>query len=253
MASHDCPDGYTPIRHDNSSTFLLHNIRDPDTGAYWMSKDTARDRCDHLDMCDGLMKSNSRYLMRRQLTTDTTYKHNEEGEYEWCVRDSMIESNNKGGIKTVSKRRNAFERGVKSVMNSAVCDTNTTTWSNGKCRTLVQPEDACNGGDLVYDPDKETCVPTADICGTLTLDADTGRCVANKSVCDDSTMTFQDGKCVSTVDVAADNEFVCNASNLTFDQVSGQCVIDSSSICGRNTKYNVINAQCERDGGCAIM
>lgn len=239
MASHDCPDGYTPIRHNNTSKFLSHNIPDPNTGAYWISKDTARDLCDNLDLCDGLLKSGSQYLMRRQLKTDTTYNHDEEGEHEWCVRDSIIESNNEGSIKTVSKRVSALQQGVNS--GSGVR-------SSVKC---ANPTDACKG-DLVYDSDKKTCVPTTDICGTLTLDADTGRCVANKSVCDDSTMTFQDGKCVSTV-VTADNEFVCDASNLTFDKASGKCVIDSSNICGRDTKYNVINEQCERDGGCAIM
>lgn len=253
MASHDCPDGYTPIRHHNSSNFLLHNIRDPDTGAYWMTKDAAGEKCDNLDMCDGLIKSGSRYTMRRQLKTDTTYTHNDNGHYEWCVRDLMIESKEGGNIKTVAKRMNAFERGVKSVMNSTLCDTNTTEWKDGKCRTLTKPEDACEGGDLVYDPDTKTCVPTADICGSLTLDAETGRCVANKNVCDDATMTFEDGKCVSTVDVTEDNASVCEGRHLAFDEASGQCAVDSSTVCGRKTKYNAETEQCEKDGGCAIM
>lgn len=255
MASHDCPDGYTPIRHHDKRRFLFHNIRNPDEdGAiYEMTKDAAGTMCDGLDMCDGLLKNGSRYTMRRKLKTDATYTHDEDGDYEWCVRDVMIESKGDTYIKTVPQRVSAFERGVNSVMNSTMCDTNSTEWKDGKCRTLVKPEDACEGGDLVYDSGTKTCIPTADICGTLTLDAATGRCVANKSVCDDATMTFEDGNCVSTVDVTEDNASVCEGHHLTFDEASGQCVVDSSTVCGRKTKYNPETEQCEKDGMCAIM
>lgn len=229
MASHDCPDGYTPIRHNNTSNFLLHNIRDPDTGAYSMTRDRAGSTCDNLDTCDGLIKNGSHYTMRRQLNTDTTYTHNDRGHFEWCVRDLMIESKGDNHIKTVSKR---IKGGVKS----------------------LKLEDACKGGYLVYDPDKKTCVPTVDICGTLSLDAVTGRCVANDSVCDDATtMTFEGGKCVSIVDVTADNESVCEGRHLTIDEASGRCAVDSSTVCGRRTKYNAETEQCDRDGVCAIM
>lgn len=251
MASHECPDGYTPIQHDDLGDFKHHNIRDPKTRVYWMSKDTARTVCDSMDLCDGLMKHGSVYSMRRGLKTDTTYTHDAGGHFEWCVRDSMIESKGDGYIKTVPKRTSAFERGVMSVMNDTVCDTNTTEWSDGKCRAM--PEHACEGGDLAYDPDTKTCVPTADICGTLTLDAESGRCVANGSVCDGATTTFEDGRCVSTVDVVADNASVCRGRHLAFDEASGKCVVDSSTVCGRSTTYNSDTQQCERDGMCTIM
>lgn len=214
MTSHHCPDGYTPIRHKNTKGFLLNNIRHPSTGAYSIDEATAKQTCDETDACDGLLKTNTGYIMRREMSTNTTFKHDQNAPYKWCVHDLMIESKDDNSIKTVPTRVGSFSfgRGVQTVMNGEVCDTNTTEWKDGECVSTVRPEDACQGSDLVYDAERKTCVPTADIC-------------------DDATMTFQGGRCVSTVDITEDN----------------------ASVCGRGTKYNEETQQCEKDGGCAIM
>lgn len=254
MATHECPEGYTPIRHHNTANFLLENIRD-EHGEYWNPLETAAERCDTQDTCDGLLVERNRGLMRRQIAVDTTFTHNPSGRYNWCVRDAMIERKDDTTITTVPKRLNAFERGMKSVMNGTMCDGDTTEWKNGKCRSTVELETACTGGDLTYDASTGTCVPTPDICGALTMDPTTGRCVANESVCDDATTAFENGACVSTIDVTADNARVCDGTNLTVDATTGRCVVDATAVCGSRTRYNPGTDQCEREGGgpCTIM
>ena len=192
--------------------------------------------------------------MRKRLALDTTFTHDASGQYQWCVRNTMIESSTDKSLTTVSKRLSAFDRGVKSVMGGVVCDGDTTEWKNGKCRTTVKLNTACDG-DLAYDADAKVCVPKPEICGDLTLDPTTGRCVANESVCDSASTSLQNGVCVSTVDVTTDNAAVCSGPNLRFDSSSGACTVDSTTMCGAKAKYNAETDQCERDGGggCAIM
>lgn len=52
MASHHCPDGYTPIRHKNTKGFLWHNIRHPSTGASSIDEAMGKTCVPTANICD---------------------------------------------------------------------------------------------------------------------------------------------------------------------------------------------------------
>ena len=67
MATHECPDGYTPIRHHNTANFLPENIRD-EHGQYWNPLEAAAEKCDSQDTCDGLLVQANKVSKTRYLT-----------------------------------------------------------------------------------------------------------------------------------------------------------------------------------------
>ena len=139
MATHDCPEGYTPMKKNNDRNFLHNNIHNPYTEGYWTDRDTAVRGCNSVDNCDGLLINDDgrRHIMRRNMELDTTFTNEPSGRYKWCVRDTMIASKGENDITSVPKRISNFERGVDSVDvtvdNASVCDGPGTTFKDGTC------------------------------------------------------------------------------------------------------------------------